>query len=51
MPPRGWRSISIPDELYQLIERAVHESKQYRSVSDFVIDAIRIRLRELGYLK
>ncbi len=50
--PRGWVSISIPEELASIIDRAVEDKKNgYRNRQDFVIDAIRIRLRMLGYLK
>ncbi|MEM2353742.1 MAG: ribbon-helix-helix domain-containing protein [Desulfurococcaceae archaeon] len=47
-----WASVRIPEELYKLIQRVVNEGKHgYTSVSDFVTDAVRQRLRELGYLK
>ena len=49
--PKGWVSISIPEELAKLIDQVVEQKKYgYRNRQDFVIDAIRIRLRQLGYL-
>lgn len=47
-----WSSVRIPEELYELIKKVVAEGKHgYTSVSDFVTDAVRQRLRDLGYLK
>ena len=52
MPPKGWVSISIPKDLAELIDEVVQNKVYgYRNRTEFVIDAIRIRLRELGYLK
>ncbi|MEM1703538.1 MAG: ribbon-helix-helix domain-containing protein [Zestosphaera sp.] len=47
-----WASVRIPEELHKIIQQVVSEGKYgYTSVSDFVVDAVRQRLRELGYLK
>ena len=53
MPRKGWVNVSIPEEMAELIDEIVEKRKVYgyRSRQDFVIDAIRRRLRELGYLK
>jgi Arc/MetJ-type ribon-helix-helix transcriptional regulator len=49
--PTQWKSVKIPAELYELVKRVVEERKYgYTSVSDFIAEAIRLRLRELGYL-
>ncbi len=46
-----WRVVKIPEELAKIIEEIVREEKYgYTSISDFVTDAVRKRLRELGYL-
>lgn len=46
-----WITVKIPRELYELAKKAVEDSRLgYTSTSDFITDAIRIRLRELGYL-
>jgi metal-responsive CopG/Arc/MetJ family transcriptional regulator len=45
-----WTYVNIPSELMERIDAAVNSQKfGYRSRSDFVIDAIRTRLREIGY--
>lgn len=46
-----WASVRIPEDLYKLIQRVVEEHKEYTSVSDFVVETLRNRLREMGYLK
>jgi len=52
MPRRGWVTVALPEELVRIIDQVVASGKfGYRSRQDFVIDAVRIRLRELGYLK
>ena len=52
MPPKGWVSVSIPQELAEIIDEVVKDKKYgYRNRTEFVVDAIRMRLRELGYLK
>lgn len=46
-----WITVKIPRELYELAKKAVEEGKfGYTSASDLITDAIRKRLRELGYL-
>ncbi len=45
-----WVNLSIPKQLADVIDDAVKSGKLgYRSRADFVIDAVRIRLRDLGY--
>ncbi len=46
----SWVNLSIPKQLADVIDEAVKSGKLgYRSRADFVIDAVRIRLRDLGY--
>ena len=49
---KKWISVKIPAELVEIIKQVVESGKYgYTSVSDFVTDAVRKRLRELDYLK
>ena len=44
----NYRNIKIPEELYQEVKKIVDSGELgYRSVSEFVIESIRMRLREL----
>jgi len=44
--------IAIPEDLAKIIDAIVENAKYgYRSRAEFVTDAIRRRLEELGYLK
>lgn len=44
--------MSIPESLDKVIEEVVKSGRHgYRSKQDFVLDAIRRRLEQLGYLK
>ena len=46
----GWVGLAIPEELAKKIDEVVKAKKHgYRSRQDFVVDAIRKLLRELGY--
>jgi len=42
----GFRSISIREELVRKIEKIL-KKKGYRSIADFVSEAVRLRLEEL----
>ncbi len=47
-----YRNAKIPRDLAELVDEAIKSGKHgYRSFNEFVIDSVRIRLRELGYLK
>lgn len=51
MPPKGWVSVQLPEELAELVDSVVKSRKYgYRSRNDFVIDAVRQQLRRLGVL-
>jgi Arc/MetJ-type ribon-helix-helix transcriptional regulator len=45
---KGFKAISIREELVQKIEKIIKEHRTYRSVADFVSEAIRLRLEALG---
>ena len=47
---KRYRTVSIPDKLYEMVEKAVKSGKGgYASVGEFVRESVRKRLRELGY--
>jgi Arc/MetJ-type ribon-helix-helix transcriptional regulator len=49
--PRKYTTVSIPISLMKNIEKLVNkEDSEYQNKADFVLDAIRRRLRELGVL-
>jgi Arc/MetJ-type ribon-helix-helix transcriptional regulator len=47
----GFRKISIQDELVELVSQYVEESGSYRSIAEFVSEAIRLRLEQLKGLE
>ena len=45
--PEGWRTVALPEELIDKIDKLVGEKKHgYRSRNEFVTDAVRRRLEE-----
>ncbi|RJX15336.1 ribbon-helix-helix protein, CopG family [Candidatus Bathyarchaeota archaeon] len=42
-----WRGVSLPDHLVKEIEEVIIKTKRYRSISEFVSEAIRLRLEEI----
>ncbi|RLE85405.1 MAG: CopG family transcriptional regulator [Thermoprotei archaeon] len=50
---RKWVWISVPIAMLKLIDRAIEEHPEYgyRSRNEFVEDAVRRKLRELGVLR
>ena len=44
---KNFRSISIRADLIADVERFIQKSKMYRSIAEFVSEAIRLRLLEL----
>lgn len=45
-----WTYVNVPNELAERIDQLVNGQKfGYRSRSDFIIDAVRTRLKELGH--
>jgi len=51
MPRKRYRTISIPEELVEKIEQVVAGGYGYTSLSEFVKECLRNRLRELGFSK
>jgi Arc/MetJ-type ribon-helix-helix transcriptional regulator len=47
----GFRKISIQEELVELVNQYVEESGSYRSIAEFVSEAIRLRLEQLKSLE
>jgi len=47
LPTGKWRGISLKKELIDEIEEFIKERKEYKSVSDFVQEAIRVRMQEI----
>jgi len=47
----GFRKISIQEELVESVRRYVEESGSYRSIAEFVSEAIRLRLEQLKSLE
>jgi metal-responsive CopG/Arc/MetJ family transcriptional regulator len=43
----GFKGVSIKAELYHEVENFVEESSSYRSVAEFVSEAIRLRFEQL----
>ena len=51
MPRAGYRTAKIPEELAKIRDEIVQTKKYgYRSFNEFVVEAVRKRLREMGYL-
>jgi metal-responsive CopG/Arc/MetJ family transcriptional regulator len=51
MPTPGWKSVAISEKLYKkVIEIVSDKTLGYKSISDFVADAVRRRLEELGLI-
>lgn len=50
--PKGYKGVSLPEDLIKAIETYIKEnpSTAYKSKADFITDAIRKRLEELGAL-
>ena len=42
---QGYKSVSLPEGIYQEVEEFVKRSKRYTSVADFVKDSIRKNLK------
>jgi Arc/MetJ-type ribon-helix-helix transcriptional regulator len=48
MDTRNYGNISLPKPIIQQIKRAIEQHPDYSSISEFVKDAVRRRLEELG---
>jgi len=50
MPRKGWKNIALPEEIVDMIDKAVKNSKYgFRSRTDLVLEAVKNKLKELGY--
>jgi len=50
MPRKGWKNIALPEEIVKMIDKAVSDSKfGFRSRTDLVLEAVKNKLKELGY--
>jgi len=50
MMTKRWVTIALPEEIIALIDKVVKSRKYgFRSRTDFVLEAVKLRLRELGY--
>ena len=49
----GYRSISLPEDLINLVEKVIEEHPEYgyKSLSEFIKDAIKSKLVELERMK
>ncbi len=45
--PEGYKNVGVQEDLYAQAEAWVKKSKRYRSVSEFIHEAIRLRLERL----
>lgn len=49
--PSDYRQVKVPSNLMGLVDEAVHDGRWgYRSPAEFVVEAIRRRLEELGLM-
>jgi Arc/MetJ-type ribon-helix-helix transcriptional regulator len=44
MPAGNYRSVSVREELIERVERLIHKVKTYHSISEFVSEAVRLRV-------
>ena len=51
MPTNGWKSISIPEKLFNDIEEYVSVHKEYASLSEFVREAVRRKIETIEATK
>jgi len=50
VPRKGWKNIALPEEIVDMIDKAVSDSKfGFRSRTDLVLEAVKNKLCELGY--
>jgi Arc/MetJ-type ribon-helix-helix transcriptional regulator len=45
--PEGYKNVGVQEDLYAQAQAWVKKSKRYRSVSEFIHEAIRLRLERL----
>ena len=49
MPKKGYRSITLPEDVVEMIEKIIQEHRElgYRTIAEFVRDALRCKMKEL----
>ena len=47
MPTGNYRSVSVREELVERVERLIRRVKTYHSVSEFVSEAVRLRVEAI----
>ena len=45
--PRNYRGVSLPDELVERVEQLIKNLGTYRTIAEFVSEAVRLRLEAL----
>jgi Arc/MetJ-type ribon-helix-helix transcriptional regulator len=45
--PRNYRGVSLPDELVERVEQLIEKLRTYRTIAEFVSEAVRLRLEAL----
>jgi len=45
--PRNYRGVSLPDELVERVEQLIKKLGTYRTIAEFVSEAVRLRLEAL----
>jgi Arc/MetJ-type ribon-helix-helix transcriptional regulator len=45
--PRNYRGVSLPDELVERVEQLIEKLGTYRTIAEFVSEAVRLRLEAL----
>jgi metal-responsive CopG/Arc/MetJ family transcriptional regulator len=51
VPAGSFKGVSIKTELYTQVENFIEENPSYRSVAEFVSEAIRLRMEEITKIK
>ena len=51
MPITGWKSISIPEKLFDEIEEYIKVHKEYTSISEYVREAVRWKIATIEATK
>ena len=47
---KGWITIALPIEIVKLVDQVILSNRYgFRSRTDFVLEAVKIRLRDMGY--
>jgi Arc/MetJ-type ribon-helix-helix transcriptional regulator len=47
MPVGNYRSVSVREELIERVERLIRKVKTYHSISEFVSEAVRLRVEAI----